>query len=270
MSVRSTQTEALLAPERRAEIVRIVRRDKSALVKDLCAQFGVTSETIRKDLALLESEGQLIKTYGGAYIQEGVKNEIDSSIRKMILPEIKDAIALACAAEVEDGDTVFLDESTTCLAVARRLVGRNVTVVTNSLDIDQVLSAGSGTKVLSAGGELDRKNRCFVGGATEDFLSRYYTDKSFVSCRGADQRSGITDGNDVNGRIRALMLEQSRSSYLVLDHTKLGKANFFRVCGFEGIDVLVCDAFPDASWEPYLAKRGVRVLMAGSKGGDAT
>ena len=69
--------QSLLAPERRAKILELVRHDKSVLVKDLCVQFGVTSETIRKDLTLLEQEGHLIKTYGGAYIQDGVKNEID-------------------------------------------------------------------------------------------------------------------------------------------------------------------------------------------------
>ena len=96
-------SQGLLAPERRAKILERVRQDKSVLVKDLCAQFGVTGETIRKDLSLLEQEGQLIKTYGGAYIQEGVKNEIDASIRKVLLPEAKDAIGARCAALVEAG-----------------------------------------------------------------------------------------------------------------------------------------------------------------------
>ena len=101
-------SQGLLAPERRAKILEQVRQDKSVLVKDLCAQFGVTGETIRKDLSLLEQEGRLIKTYGGAYIQEGVKNEIDASIRKVLLPEAKDAIGARCAALVEAGDTVTL------------------------------------------------------------------------------------------------------------------------------------------------------------------
>ena len=136
--------QSLLAPERRAKILELVRHDKSVLVKDLCVQFGVTSETIRKDLTLLEQEGHLIKTYGGAYIQDGVKNEIDVSIRKMLLPEIKDAIGQRCASLVEEGDTVFLDESTTCLAVARHLLHRDITVVTNSLDIAQAAALRRG------------------------------------------------------------------------------------------------------------------------------
>lgn len=254
--------QGLLAPERRAKILERVRQDKSVLVKELCAQFGVTGETIRKDLSLLEQEGQLIKTYGGAYIQDGVKNEIDASIRRTLYPEAKDAIGVRCAQLVEEGDTVFLDESTTCLAAARHLLGRDVTVATNSLDIAQLFAESGQGKLLLSGGELDPKNHCFVGGGAEEFLSRYYMDKSFISCRGADREAGITDGSAVNGRIRALMLRQARRRYLVLDHTKLNKTNFFRICGFEGLDAVLTDAFPDNDWREFLRQRGIQAVEA--------
>ena len=255
-------SQGLLAPERRAKILERVRQDKSVLVKDLCAQFGVTGETIRKDLSLLEQEGRLIKTYGGAYIQEGVKNEIDASIRKVLLPEAKDAIGARCADLVEAGDTVFLDESTTCLAVARHLLHCDITVVTNSLDIAQLFAEHGQGKLLLSGGELDQKNRCFVGGSAEEFLSRYYMDKSFISCRGADPAAGVTDGSAVNGRVRALMLRRAKRRYLVLDHTKLNKTNFFRICDFEELDGVLVDAFPDASWRDFLRQRNIQAIEA--------
>lgn len=258
----SAEALGLLAPERRARILELLRQDKSVLVKDLCIRFGVTGETIRKDLAQLEREGRLIKTYGGAYIQEGVKNEIDVSIRKMLLPEAKEAIAVCCAGMVEAEDTVFLDESTTCLAIARHLLEADITVVTNSLDIAQAFSESGRGKVLLSGGELDRKNRCFVGGSAEEFLSRYYVDKSFVSCRGADRLAGITDGSAVNGRIRAMMLRRAGRRYLVLDHTKLDKTNFFRICDFDAVHAVVADAFPETGWREFLRQRGVEAIEA--------
>ena len=256
---------ALLAPERRAEILELVRQDKSVLVKDLCDRFGVTGETIRKDLALLEREGRLIKTYGGAYIQDGVKNEIDANLRKGLLPEVKDAIGARCAALVEDGDTVFLDGSTTCLAAARHLLGADITVVTNSLDIAELYAGGGRGRLLLSGGELDRKNRCFTGGGAEEFLSRYYVDKSFVSCRGADRAAGVTDGSADHGRLRALMLQRARKRYLVLDHTKLNKTHFFRICGFEHLDAVLADAFPDGGWQEFLHRLGVQPIEAPPK-----
>lgn len=256
------ETQGLLAPERRARILELLRQDKSVLVKDLCVRFGVTGETIRKDLTQLEREGRLVKTYGGAYLQDGVKNEIDASIRRMLLPEAKDAIAVCCAGLVEAGDTVFLDESTTCLAIARHLLDADITVVTNSLDIAQLFSDGGVGKVLLSGGELDRKNRCFVGGSAEEFLSRYYVDKSFVSCRGADRTAGITDGSAVNGRIRAMMLQRAGRRFLVLDHTKLDKTNFFRICGFDAVHTVVADVFPETGWREFLRQRGIAAVEA--------
>lgn len=111
----------------------------------------------------MEREGLLIRTYGGAY----------------------------CARLVEPGDTVFLDESTTCLAVARHLLNiDNITVVTNSLPIAQAFAEGGRGSLLLSGGELDRKNQCFVGGSAEEFLSRFYVDKSFISGRGVDRARG--------------------------------------------------------------------------------
>lgn len=260
--------QGLLAPERRAKILDLVRHNKSVLVKDPCAQFGVTGETIRKDLARLEQEGQLVKTYGGAYIQEGVKNGIDATIREVLLPRAKDSIGACCARLVGAGDTVFLDETTTCLAIARHLLDMDITVVTNSLAIAQLLADSGRSKVLLSGGELDQKNRCFVGGSAEDLLSRYYMDKSFVSCRGADRAAGITDGSAVNGRVRAMMLQRARERFLVLDHTKLNKANFFRVCGFEHIHTVVIDNLPDEDWRMFFRQRGIRVIetMTGFSG----
>ena len=253
---------ALLPPERRAQITELVRRNKSVLVKDLCAQFRVTGETIRKDLAILEQEGALIKTYGGAYVQDGVRNEVDASIRASLFPEVKDAIGIACARLVEDGDTLFLDESTTCLAIARHLLEREgITVVTNSLPLASLFAEKGRGKLVLSGGELDRKNQCFVGGAAEDALGAYYVDKSFVSCRGADQTVGITDGNAINGRIRALMLRRARKHFLVLDHTKLGKSNFSHICDFSAVDAVVTDALPDPSWEDFFRSQGLRMIL---------
>lgn len=260
---RGGASTALLAPERRSEILSLVRRNKSVLVKDLCARFGVTGETIRKDLTLLEQEGALIKTYGGAYVQDGVKNEVDATIRETLYTESKAAIGAACAALIGAGDTLFLDESTTCLAMARRLLEReSLTVVTNSLKAASLLAASGKGKLVLSGGELDRKNQCFVGGGAEDSLSAYYADKCFVSCRGADRAAGITDGSAAGGRIRSLMFRHAKERFLVLDHTKLDKTHFYHICDFSAVDAVVVDFLPTGVWREFFRDRGIRVLEA--------
>jgi DeoR/GlpR family transcriptional regulator of sugar metabolism len=258
---------ALLAPERRAKIMDLLGRNKSVLVKDLCALFSVTGETVRKDLSILEQEGKLIKTYGGAYIHQGVRNEVDISIRESLLTEAKASIGRACAELVRHGDTVSLDESTTCLAIARHLTGIDgLTVVTNSLKIANHLSAHSSCRLHLVGGKLDRKTQCFVGPTAEEALCTYYVDKAFVSCRGLSREGDVTDGLPVNGSLRRLMLSRAKERYLVADRTKLGLTTFYRISGFENLDAVILDTLDD-DWSEFFAQRGIRVVEAMPKGG---
>jgi DeoR/GlpR family transcriptional regulator of sugar metabolism len=253
----------MLAPERRALILDLVTRNKSVLVKDLCVLFEVTGETIRKDLAALELEGRLIKTYGGAYVPDGVRNEIDVSIRETVLTEAKDAIGRACAGLVREGDTVFLDESTTCLSVAKYLsVMEGVMVVTNSLKAAQVFAASRSGRLMLAGGRLNIRNQSFTGEEAREQLGRYYADLCFISCRGLDREAGLTDGGEDSGALRRLMLQHSRRRYLVADETKLNKVNFYRIGGFELIDGVVLDRLEDAGWRRFFKELGIPVTEA--------
>lgn len=257
---------ALLAPERRAQIMDLLSRNKSVLVKDLCEVFSVTGETVRKDLSILEQEGKLIKTYGGAYIHQGVRNEVDITIREALLTEAKASIGRACAELVHHGDTISLDESTTCLAIARHLSGLDgLTVVTNSLKITNLLSGRSSCRLHLVGGKLDRKTQCFVGPTAEEALCTYYVDKAFVSCRGLSREGDVTDGLPVNGSLRRLMLNRAKERYLVADRTKLGLTAFYRICGFENLNAVILDTLDDG-WGEFFAQRGVRVVEATPKG----
>lgn len=259
----SRRTSPLLAPERRERILELVARNKSVLVKDLCAQFDVTSETIRKDLSILEQEGRLLKTYGGAYVREGVQNEIYASLRATIFTEEKDAIGRACASFVQNGDTVILDESTTCRSIAKQLVRHeNLTVITNSLKIADILTENESIQLLMIGGMLDRKNQCLVGGGALNMLQNYYADRGFVSCRGLDRGSGVTDNREINGSIRRLMLQRSQARYLVVDQTKLNLTNFYKICDFDLIHTVVIDRLEDPLWREFFVQQGVRVVEA--------
>lgn len=251
---------ALLAPERRAKILDLLSRNRSVLVKDLCELFSVTGETVRKDLAILEQEGKLIKTYGGAYTHQGVRNEIDVVLRESLFTEVKDSIGRACAALVQNGDAISLDESTTCLAIARHLRDFDeLTVVTNSLKIAKLLSESASCRLLLIGGELDRKTQCFLGPAAEDALNAYFVDKAFVSCRGMSLEGGLTDGLAANGALRRLMLRRAREKYLVADRTKLDLTAFYRIADLDAPDAVILDTLTP-EWRSYFARSGVRVI----------
>lgn len=250
----------MLAPERRARIMDLVTRDKSVLVKELCVLFDVTGETVRKDLAVLEQEGRLIKTYGGAYIPGGVRNEIDAGIRETVLTDVKDTIGRVCAGLVHEGDTVFLDDSTTCLSIARYLSPMTgILVVTNSLMIAQVFAECRSSTLLLAGGKLDIRNQSFTGEDARELLGRHYADLCFVSCRGLDREAGITDGSEERGALRRIMLQHSKRRYLVVDQTKLDQINFYRIGGFELFNGVIIDQMEDAVWRRFLREQGIPV-----------
>lgn len=251
----------MLAPERREKILEAVMCNKSILVKDLCVMFGVTGETIRKDLSVLANEGKVLKAHGGAYVAQGVKNQIHVSLRETIFTEAKRSIGLACASIVKNGDTIALDESTTCCFIARSILHHEgLTVLTNSLKIAEILSASEQIKVILCGGTLDNKNHCLVGDETAEMLSHYYVDKAFVSCRGLDRRAGVTDGSETGGYIRKCMLARAGEKYLVADCTKLGLVNFYKICDFDSINFFVTDRLDDPDWQAFFKKRGIGVI----------
>ena len=253
----------MLAPERREKILSVIMRNKSALVKDLCVMFDVTGETIRKDLSILQKEGKILKTYGGAYIREGVKNQVHVNLRESILTEAKNSIGIICARMVQDGDTIFLDESTTSLSIAKHLLRHSdLTVLTNSLKITNVFASVEAVRLITLGGELDPKTQSFVGGDTLGMLENYYADKGFVSCRGLDFKAGITDGQEENGHIRRKMLEHSNRRILVADQSKLNLVNFYKICNFDAIHTVVMDNLQGDEWRRFLEHRGIEAIEA--------
>lgn len=252
----------MLAPERRELILQEVLKNKSVLVKDLCEKFQVTGETIRKDLTLLEKDGKLLKTHGGAYIHEGASNEIHSFIRQGIFNHEKKAIARECAALVPGGATVFLDESTTAGHIAEELREKSsLTIITNSLLVMNALSGKEHLRVILIGGSFHHHNQSFYGSEAVKMISDFNADYAFVSCRGLDREKGITDGNIEGGEIRRRMLKQASRRILAVDYTKFDHAHIFCIDRYQDVDLMVVDKLP-GSWSDFLAAKNIRVIEA--------
>ena len=145
----------MLPATRINEIRNIIQKNKSVLVSDLAKRYDVTEETIRRDLKQLEKEGILTRVYGGAYSLEGVQNDVTVRLRKNILSEEKDVIAGQCLKFINDGDSIFLDGSTTASSLANLILDRSLSVVTNSLMIAQVLSSSSSINLFLIGGKYN-------------------------------------------------------------------------------------------------------------------
>ena len=248
----------MLAISRRNTIKEQLNAQKSVTIAELAKKFNVTKETIRKDLRTMQENGELMRTHGGAYILEGVQNTIDISLRQVIKVEEKKIMAQKCLGLIKPSDSIFLDGSTTDWFIAQQIRHLQLTVVTNSLKIANILSNSLSINLVLIGGSFSPKSMSFVGEKTCQILTQYYMDKAFVSCRSVSLEHGITDSNDSDAAVHRLALQHSTMKYLVMDQSKIGKTSFSFVGDLKEADGLVCDSELSQKWVEGLTDNGVR------------
>jgi DeoR/GlpR family transcriptional regulator of sugar metabolism len=253
----------MLAVTRRTQIRDILLEKKSVTVTELSQKFAVTEETIRRDLQQLENEGVLTRTYGGAFIQDGVLNEVDLTLRETAYVESKEAIAEKCAQLVHHGDTIFLDASTTATFVAKKIRNMRLTVVTNSCMVVDQMKDSESVHLICVGGTYTIKSKAFNGNATLRGVQEYYVDKVFMSCRSLSMEHGITDSNEEIALIRQTLLKCSNLVYLIADRSKFDKTSFVHICDFGDIDAVVSDYSFSQEWREFLQSKNVNIYECG-------
>lgn len=254
----------MLSVARRAITRDILLEKKSVSVSDLARRFNVTEETIRRDLKALEAEGFLTRTYGGAFIQDGSLNEIDVSVLQTAYVDEKKRMAEAAAKLVRNGDSVYIDSSTSAGFLCGYIKDRRVTVVTNSLMVLNSLQENRNISLVSIGGKYEPSSMSFVGSEALSALRRYFVDHAFFSCRSVSAEHGLTDANSASAAIRSLLLEQSEHTSLLADHTKFGKSSFMSVGPLSRLDNVFTDAPLNSEWQDTFSKNHVRVYECSS------
>ena len=247
--------------ERQREILKQATTEKIIRVNDLAQRLQVHEMTIRRDLDALAEEGLLERVHGGARIARQANAEIGYYLRVEERVETKARLARAALELISDGDTVALDPSTTCLALARMLAARDVTVVSNSLEVANVL-AGSDTRHILIGGNFHRKSRAYVGALTAQPLARLHYDVMFFSAKGFTPRGGFTDVYLPEVKIKERMIDAATLRVAMLDHSKFGQEALGTVAHPDKVDVLVTDEEPGESVQEALEKAGTRIIVA--------
>lgn len=251
----------MLAITRKNKIKEIITEKKSATVAELAKLFNITEETIRRDLSQLESEGFLKRIYGGAYIEDIVQSDLDVRLREKIMVKDKEIIANECARIIMDGNSIFLDASTTSLYIATKIKNKKITVITNSLKIANLLSDSESVRLLLVGGILDSSSLSFVGKNTENDMRQYFVDKAFISCRSIHLKTGITDSNEQQAEVRKLALQHSNHTYLVVDHTKFNKTSFALIGRIDEIDTVVVNKPLPEEWKNAFQANNVEIIQ---------
>jgi len=254
----------MLAEERRFRIREILSTRRTVTAAELCDTLAVTPATIRRDLALLEREGVLVRSHGGAVSQmSSTKFQPSYETLARTNSEEKKAIARAAEALILDGDTVFLEGSTTVYELAARLQNRNrLTVVTNSPTIVCQLQHSFGVNVLCTGGDLQKDTFYFSGEWAQRALSEIRLDKAVLGVSAIDADYGVSTANHAEAQIKKMIVRAAKVRIALADHTKFGKQSFAFVGPVTDINVLVTDSATPAKVVQQLRENGVEVISA--------
>jgi DeoR/GlpR family transcriptional regulator of sugar metabolism len=225
----------------------------------LAEEFGVTEETIRRDLEKLSGHGELLRTHGGAMLTD-LSRDLSLVDRKDRQTAEKESIARAALGLLDEGDTILLDSSSTALTMAAFLPeALRLTVVTNSLPIIQSLARRRDLAVIQLGGSFDPRGLRFSGLLTEEALRSIHIDRFFFSARGFDPLNGASDADPEQARLKRLMVKHVTWRCALVDHTKIGCRSRLFFASPEEIDVLVTDNSGAARLGPEFASAPYRI-----------
>lgn len=248
----------MLAIERRNEILEKLQAERRVVVSELSQKYEVSEETIRRDLEKLENEGFAIKSYGGAVINENSNIDLPFNIRKNRNVVGKQKIADLLKHIVRDGDRLMLDASSTVVYIAKALKEKkNLTVITNSIEIIIELLDVPEWNVLSTGGVSRGGSFALVGPQTDKMLRSYHVDKAIISCKGIDLDAGITDTDELHASNKTTMLGAAKEKILVVDSSKFDNIAFTKIMDLKHITMVVTDEKPDTKWLQKFEELGI-------------
>jgi len=253
----------MFARERQSEIMAHLGAHKSLQVQEAAIRFGVTEETIRRDLKTLERQGLLVRTHGGAMLPDDRLVETPLRIREGINMMGKSCIGATAAKLVKPGETVILDASTSALYVARHLKNRSgITVITNAERVIMELADSTDINLICTGGVLRHKSRSYTGRAAENALQSYYADHLFFSCKGFNPVTGLSDATEADNEMRKIMLSRARSCVFLCDHTKFDRVGFSTTATLRDIHRIITDMPLSPEWQKSVDDAGVEVIVA--------
>ena len=234
----------MLPNQRREKILELLKEDGSAKVADLARLFKVTEVTIRQDLEKLEAEDLIIKEHGGAYLKN-VEDQVKSfSLVHQDNLDKKEKIAEKCLEYIDSGDTIILDSGSTTTEIAKKIKHsgiRNLTIITNALNIAMMLGAEPSIEVIMTGGEFKPPTLSLTGQKAADFFKGLNVQKLFLATAGISLKSGLTYPSISDLVVKKAMIDAAEITYLVADSTKIGKSALASLGALSLIDYIITD-----------------------------
>lgn len=233
--------------ERQAKILEILSKDGKVLVKELAEKFGVTEDSIRKDLGTLEMEGQLKRTYGGAVAIQEKLHVAELNRRRIREVEAKRKIAATAMRLITTEDLIFLDTSTISIAIAEILEKSEMPykILTNMIDVLVMLAKNPKINLIFGGGQINKNRDGFLDGLNLEFMTQFRPSVAFIGVVGVDiEKNSLTTNDSNSGIHKRRMIELSKKIYIMAESSKMGTEGNFKFSTLNKVRGLITETSP--------------------------
>jgi DeoR/GlpR family transcriptional regulator of sugar metabolism len=249
------------AAERQIRIRAAIQSQEFIDAAVLSAELGASESSLRRDLMVLEQKGLVRRVRGGAISLQLQAEHRDMSWQVGRAQEEKQRIARATAALIEDGQTLIMDGGSTTAEVARRLLGRPLQVITNSIPIAQIFYDSKSVEVTLTGGYLYPRLGVLLGPYGEEMLSRVAADILIMGTGGITE-AGLSNTNTLVVGSERKMIEASQRVIVVADHSKFGRQAMAHLTPLETVDVIISDQELPPSFAKLLERHNIELVVA--------
>jgi DeoR family transcriptional regulator, glycerol-3-phosphate regulon repressor len=251
---------AMTPNPRQSELLDAVRAHGVASVESLADRFGVTLQTVRRDVKLLAEAGLLARFHGGVRLPSSTTENIAYRQREALNADAKQRIARAVAARVPNGCSLLMNLGTTTEAVARGLLHhKGLRVITNNLNVAAILTDNADCEVIVAGGVVRNRDRGIVGEAAVDFIRQFRVDIGLIGISGIEADGSLRDFDYREVKVSRAIIEQSREVWLAADHSKFNRPAMVELARIDQLDLLFTDQPPPPPFPALLAEAGVQL-----------
>lgn len=248
--------------ERKKTIIDILAKNYSVTVNELVKILYVSHATVRRDLTELSQERLIKKVYGGAVALKGSAIEEPLSVRQKENLVKKNYLGRIAANLIKDGSTLFLDSSSTCLAMTDYLSNiSNLTIVTNGIQVLDKLSNFNHTVAFCCGGRIRENTKSLVGSSAIEYISRFNADYAFISCRGLSEQGILTDSSEEEVAVKLAFIKNAAKAVLLIDSEKFDKKFFVKIIDLSELDILISDSKPPKNIIELCEKYNVKILI---------
>lgn len=227
--------------ERKIQILNILDRERSVTIANLSDYFHVSPSTIRRDLTAMEESGLLKRTHGGALLLERLNEDYNFEQKKTKDFDLKNAIGKRAAQLVKDGEIIAINSSTITTMMAEHLTAKNLTIVTNSLNILNIVREHHDYQIIVLGGIYMANAQTIEGPTTTAQIEQLHFNKAFLGANGVDLQFGLSSASELEAKSKIAMISQSKEVYFLCEHKKFDRSSLFRIADLKDITAIVTD-----------------------------